>query len=79
MGMKLYAWQPKGHGELSFFVCAEDEQAAKSAVEAEIARRKTIPFLDLGHIGEFDASGWGSDYYRLTVLEPGEAITNAND
>jgi hypothetical protein len=32
--MKLFAWQPTGHGPLSFFVMAEDEASARVAVEA---------------------------------------------
>jgi hypothetical protein len=70
--MKLYAWQPKGHGELSFFVCAENEQQAREAVEREIAR----PAREDEPTRYFD--GWGTDYYELTVAEPLQVITNDN-
>lgn len=69
--MKLYAWQPSGHGQLSFFVCAESEEAARAAVEAKIAAE--IGFCD------YLARGFGSDDYELTVLEPGQVVVNYND
>lgn len=77
--MKLYAWQPKGHGSLSWFVCSETEGAAREAVEREIARRKALDMLDIDRITDFEVSGWGTDYYDLTVVEPGAVVANEND
>lgn len=45
--MKLYAFQPNGHGQLSFFTMAESEEKAVKNVEALIAKR------------EYDHEGWG--------------------
>jgi len=73
MKMRLFAWQPKGHGEQSIFVIAESLESATKAAEAEIERLKNQD--------DFYCSfnGWGTDYYRLTVAEPGQVITNDND
>lgn len=71
--MKLCAWQPRGHGELSLFVCAENEQQAREAVKREIAR----PNDPDEPTRYFD--GWGTDYYELTVAEPLQVILNEND
>jgi hypothetical protein len=75
--MKLYAWQPKGHGEYSFFVCAESEQEAKNAVDAHI--KKHLNQQDNEYIGDYEIGGWGTDYYRLTVVRPLSVVTNSND
>jgi len=76
--MKLFAWQPKGFGQLSFFVCAENEEIARIAVDQEIARLKTISKDNFDAIDEYDAIGWGTDYYELTVVDPGVVVTNDN-
>jgi len=79
--MKLYAWQPQGHGELSWFVCAESEADARAAVDREIARRMDLPAHDLDrlHPDSMEISGWGTDYYVLRVLEPLQVIYNCNE
>ena len=74
MTMKLYAWQPRGHGQQSFFVCAESEGAARSAVDQEIARLKSTAELD-----EYSVRGWGTAYYDLTIADPGYVVQNEND
>lgn len=79
MGLKLYGWQPNGHGELSWFVVAETEEQARAAVGAEIARREALQFDDPNRISKYDSSGWNTDYYTLTVSEPGEVQSNVND
>ena len=73
--MKLFAWQPKGHGQDSFFVMAASEDDARHAVNAFIKSRAG----DNKYSAEFLSPGWGTDYYPLTVLSPGEVIANAND
>lgn len=70
--VKLYAWQPQGHGQYSFFVCAENEEAARAAVDEHILREHKS-------FAVYAALGWGTDYYSLTVLEPGRVIENANE
>jgi hypothetical protein len=76
--MKLFAWQPNGHGELSWFVAAVDEEEARTAVEAEIARRSAIPAGNSDHISRLDFVGWGTDYYTLTVADRGCVLCNDN-
>jgi hypothetical protein len=66
--MKLYAWQPDGHGQCSFFVMARSEKEARLAVENHIKE----------HI-DYDSYGWGTPYYELTVLSEGEVVFNHND
>ncbi len=77
--MKLFAWHPQWDGPLSWLVVAETEQAARSAVEAEIARRKALPFSDSDHIGEYECDGWGTDRYSMTVTEAGTVIAHENN
>lgn len=70
--MKLFAFQPNGYGQYSFFVMAADEQEARRAVEQYIEETFdstcNLPY-----------AGFGTDSYKLTVLERGEVISNAND
>ena len=80
--MKLYAWQPKGHGETSFFVLAENEADALKYVEAEIAKGwhyHPDDACDPEARNNYSAEGWGTDYYELTVADVGRVITNDND
>lgn len=72
--MKLYAWKPNGYGEYSFFVCAGNEQQARTVVDAHIESLK-----DDEYFSDYVTSGWGTDYYELTVVEPLNVITNCND
>ena len=69
--MKLFAFQPHGHGELSFFVVAASEEEARGFVDARIASDPDIT--------EFDCAGWGTEYYGVTVVEPGQVAVNYND
>jgi hypothetical protein len=72
--MKLFAWQPKGFGELSFFVCAETREEARMAIEKRIEElKKEEPDY------EFRFNKWGTDYYILTIAERGEVVTNYNE
>lgn len=74
--MKLYAWQPKGHGETSFFVMAENEADARKYVDAKIAQGWHYqPNVRM----DYAADGWGTDYYELTVADVGQVVTNDND
>ena len=69
--MNLYAWQPDGHGDPSYFVMAESEEEARTAVElSEDFDGWTIVVDQSGKkIG---------DYYELTILKALEIITNDN-
>jgi hypothetical protein len=70
--MKMYCFQPGGHGETSAFVLAETEEEARrfvldAAEKEDIFRR---PDLD----------GFETDYYEVKIVDkPGEVIWNAND
>jgi hypothetical protein len=75
--MSLFAYQPKGHGEYSFFVAAENEKEAKESVDKYIARH--LNKEDEECLDDCAISGWGTDYYSLTVVDEGEVIANAND
>lgn len=66
----LYAWQPKGHGQNSFFVAAKSEDEAIKAVEKHMTEDE--------YIGDYETRGWLTDYYELTVLPVGVATNNAN-
>ena len=79
MELKLFAFHPGGHGEKSFFVVAADEDEARDAVDAEIARRWALPSGDVGRFDSCDCGGWGTDYYHLTVVQRGEVVFNDND
>jgi hypothetical protein len=72
--MKLFAYQPKGFGPASFFVMAESEDEAKASVE-EFVRVQS----QQDNVNDFSAEGFGTDYYKLTVLERGQVIMNDND
>lgn len=70
--MKLYAYQPNGYGQYSFFVMAKDEGEARHSVERYIEETYdstcNLPY-----------TGFGTDVYKLTVLTRGEVVANAND
>lgn len=64
---KLYAFQPRGHGPQSFFVFADNEAAAREAVDRHVA----------AHAADWPGS-WPTEY-ELTVAGAGEVVTNDND
>ena len=72
---KLYCWKPQGHGQHSFYVCADSYEEALSAVETHIKRHHTNTSDDL----QYEAHGWGTDYYEITVVEPLSVLENEND
>jgi hypothetical protein len=77
--LRLYAFQPKGHGELSFFVVVESKEQAKQYLNDAITERSNLDIHDPLHLRPYHYAGWESDYYELTVAEVGEVITNGND
>jgi len=76
--MKLYAWQPKGHGELSFFVMADSEDTAKESINEFIKKHKG-KYDDDFWIEEGDIRGLWTDYYELTVCDKNQVLVNYND
>ena len=71
--MKLYAFKPQGHGEQSFFTIAKSEEEAIKAVKKHIDTH-----YPKGSLNEYDAYGFGTDYYEMTVLEEGQVVENNN-
>jgi len=74
--LKLYAFQPDGHGPYSFFVMAKSEADAREAIEGwRITEGLEKDNYNMG--GYYDDD---DDYdYELTVLKEGEVIVNDND
>jgi hypothetical protein len=72
----LYAFQPDGHGQYSFFVAATSEKEARTCVDKYISEHKGKN--DDHYLGDYEVDGWGTHYYELTVLDVGEVITNDN-
>lgn len=70
--MKLFCYQPSGHGQLSFYVIAENEAEAYQKVQEKVNALRAE-----GH--HYDCDGWGTDYYELIIADIGEVLTNAND
>jgi len=66
--MKLYAFQPTGHGPQSYFVMAESEELARAAIEKYIL---TGDYPDL--INE-----WRNGNQELKVLAANEVAENDN-
>ena len=73
---RLYAWQPKGYGELSLFVMASSEKAALEYVESKIAE---LISSDSDGFSAYYFRGFGTDYYELSVVGVGEVLFNCND
>ena len=71
--MKLYAFRPKGHGELSFFVNADNESEARNLID------KWIEKWDNRELLPHETSGWGTDYYELETHELRQVVVNSND
>lgn len=78
--MRLFAWQPNGHGEYSFFVVSDTLENATAAVETKIAEWTAAGQDDEGTwFGPSAYAGWGTDYYTLTIADPGKVILNDNE
>jgi len=68
--MNLYAYQPTGHGQYSFFTIANSEKEAFEIIDQHVK--------NIGR-DRFEVRGWGTDCYELTIGEPGRVVTNEND
>jgi hypothetical protein len=73
--MKLYVFRPGGHGQLTFMVCAKNEE------EARVLTQEHIDAMYRSGSGRYiyDAQGWSTDYYALEVYEPGQVVENDNN
>lgn len=77
--MKLYAWKPNGHGQISFFVMAESKEKAQEAVDAYIKKHLDQDDND-EFLYDYHVDGWGDDSrYNLEVKEAGQVAINYND
>ena len=70
--MKLFAFQPEGSGQYSFFVMAADEEEAADAVSRHI--KETF-----SSVCSYPYAGFGTNDYKLTIVGRGKVIVNAND
>jgi hypothetical protein len=70
--IKLFAFQPTGSGQYSFFVMAANENEAYEHVAQYI--KKTFSTTC-----SYPYAGFGTSGYKLTILGRGEVIDNAND
>jgi len=77
--VKLFAFQPPHHGPHSFYVMAEDEAAARAAVDAHIAAQlDQVEGPWLVGLSSRDIEGWPQDF-SMQAMEAGEVITQEND
>lgn len=68
--LKLFAFQPDGHGQLSFFVMAADVTQASKAVKQHIDKKYKED--------DYYVQGWGTAYYNCTILPVNTVIENDN-
>lgn len=61
--MKLFAFTPNGQGQSSFVVAAENQEIAKSLVDAHINN-----FVRKRFLGKYETNGWGTDYYSCESM-----------
>jgi hypothetical protein len=71
--MKMYVWTPNGHGQLSFFVVAENTEEAYNEVCKKVENIKGTRF------GDYECDGWGTDYYDLEEVKPMQVYTHVNE
>jgi hypothetical protein len=82
--MKLYIWQPRGFGEMSFSIVAESEEAAREAVNLKISEllekgQREDYYEDDNIYRPHHFDGWGTEYYQLTVVELGVVVLHDNE
>lgn len=71
--MKLYAFYPNGHGQFSFFVMADSEENARIKVTEHIKKNHTKD-----DVINYEAQGWGTDYYKCVVADENTILENDN-
>ena len=76
--MKLYAFQPEGHGPKSFFVMSESEEEARKAVSDYCSK---IIFEGKTQSWEYCSTEDCNPFYEHDVIElgPNEVVENDND
>jgi hypothetical protein len=67
--IKLYAFEPNGNGELSFYTIAKNKKEAFDIVDKYVKEKHFS-----NNKFDYDANGWGTDYYILTECEYGSII-----
>jgi hypothetical protein len=77
--LRLFAFQPSGHGEPSFFVLASSEDEARKAIDARVAEVYASSEHEPYGYDAWKDNSYGPDYYQLTVVSRGEVIENDND
>lgn len=78
--MFLYAFQPQGHLQKSFFVMAKNKEEAISAIKKYIDdhSKEENEYQD-DYLSEHSYIGFGSDYYLVSELKENEVVINDND
>ena len=71
--MKLYIFRPKGHGEHTFIVMADNEFQARELVMTEIKNDTD------GYYMNSQLELLNSDYYKVEVYDVYQVATNDNE
>jgi len=75
--MKLYAFTPNGHGQLSFFVMAGSLERAKCCVDKFI--REHMDKDDGMGVNSYSTKGWGTEDYYVDIVGEDVVVINEND
>ena len=68
--MILYVFKPQGHVALTFCVVVNSSEEAFTIVN---------DYINLNFIIGSETVGWGTDYYKMIVVEPGKVFEHEND
>jgi hypothetical protein len=71
--LRLFVFDPIGHGPHSFSVIAQTEEEARQLVQAHVDSAHTLA----GQLN-YEAKGWGTGGYIVTAFEPGEIAEHEN-
>lgn len=67
----IYGFYPEGHGSYSFFTTANSEEEARAIVDLQVKKMRETG-------GDYETSGWGTDYYTVEYAPLGQVLTNDN-
>lgn len=70
--MKLFIWEPQGHGQDIVVVVEENLEKAQAAANQFV--EDTIARTGVG----YHYNGWGTEHYQLTTMDPGKVMTFEN-